>query len=87
VHDKLMDIYSKMYEYFGPRHWWPADSSFEMITGAILTQNVILSIVQRFRMSPCFRLTSLKPPKTLYHLLADGEKMCHYHPSCHELMQ
>jgi endonuclease-3 related protein len=40
VHDKLMDIYSKLYEHFGPRHWWPADCSFEMIIGAILTQNV-----------------------------------------------
>lgn len=40
MHDKLMDIYSKLYEHFGPRHWWPADCSFEMIIGAILTQNV-----------------------------------------------
>jgi endonuclease-3 related protein len=40
MHDKLMDIYNKLYEHFGPRHWWPADSSFEMIIGAILTQNV-----------------------------------------------
>jgi endonuclease-3 related protein len=36
----LMDVYDRLYGHFGPRHWWPADNSFEMIVGAILTQNV-----------------------------------------------
>lgn len=40
MHDQLMEIYNKLFDYFGPRHWWPADTSFEMIVGAILTQNV-----------------------------------------------
>ncbi len=40
MHDQLMEIYKKLFEHFGPRHWWPADSPFEMIMGAILTQNV-----------------------------------------------
>lgn len=35
-----MEIYQKLFEYFGPQHWWPAETSFEMIIGAILTQNV-----------------------------------------------
>ena len=35
----LMDIYRRMYDHFGPRHWWPADSPFEVMIGAILTQN------------------------------------------------
>ncbi|MEW6183759.1 MAG: endonuclease III domain-containing protein [Bacillota bacterium] len=38
--DSLLEIYRGLYEYFGPRHWWPADTDFEMIIGAILTQNV-----------------------------------------------
>ncbi len=38
--DILMEIYERLYGYFGPRHWWPADGRFEMIVGAILTQNV-----------------------------------------------
>ncbi|MFY9141019.1 MAG: hypothetical protein WBJ83_01595 [Thermacetogeniaceae bacterium] len=40
MYDRLMEIYNKLYEYFGPRHWWPADTALEMIIGAILTQNV-----------------------------------------------
>jgi endonuclease-3 related protein len=35
-----MDVYDRLYGHFGPRHWWPADSPFETIIGAILTQNV-----------------------------------------------
>lgn len=35
-----MNIYNLMYEKTGPRHWWPAETSFEVIVGAILTQFV-----------------------------------------------
>lgn len=37
---KLMDIYRLMYGHFGPRHWWPAETDFEVVVGAILTQFV-----------------------------------------------
>ncbi len=36
---KLLNIYQKLYNAIGPRHWWPGDSPFEVIIGAILTQN------------------------------------------------
>ena len=36
---KLLNIYQKLYKAIGPRHWWPGDSPFEVIIGAILTQN------------------------------------------------
>jgi endonuclease-3 related protein len=32
-------IYKKLYSAFGAQHWWPAESSFEVMVGAILTQN------------------------------------------------
>ena len=35
----LKKIYSRLYESFGPQQWWPGDSPFEIIVGAILTQN------------------------------------------------
>lgn len=35
----LMEIYNKLYQTYGPRHWWPGDTSFEVMVGAILTQN------------------------------------------------
>lgn len=37
--EKLMEIYKRLYEYFGPQNWWPGESQFEIIVGAILTQN------------------------------------------------
>jgi endonuclease III related protein len=35
----LRTIYSVLLKHFGHRGWWPADSPFEIIIGAILTQN------------------------------------------------
>jgi|WetSurSiteA1Bulk_404760.scaffolds.fasta_scaffold11277_3 endonuclease III related protein len=35
----LMSMYRALFEWFGPRHWWPANSPFEVCVGAILTQN------------------------------------------------
>ena len=32
-------IYKKLYNRFGPQHWWPAQTPFEVMVGAILTQN------------------------------------------------
>jgi len=36
---KLKQIYKKLYDHFGPQHWWPGDSMFEVVIGAILTQS------------------------------------------------
>jgi len=35
----LLAIYETLNAYFGDLHWWPGDSPFEVIAGAILTQN------------------------------------------------
>jgi len=35
----LSGIYKKLYGCFGPQHWWPAQTPFEVMVGAILTQN------------------------------------------------
>jgi endonuclease-3 related protein len=37
--NKLLKIYRRLYRTFGPQHWWPGDSPFEITIGAILTQN------------------------------------------------
>lgn len=37
--NNIKDVYRKLYLRFGPQHWWPGDSPFEVIVGAILTQN------------------------------------------------
>ena len=35
----LMKIYRTLYQAYGPRHWWPGETPFEVMVGAILTQN------------------------------------------------
>ncbi|MBI3616714.1 MAG: endonuclease III domain-containing protein [Candidatus Omnitrophica bacterium] len=35
----LREIYAKLFKEFGPQRWWPARTKFEVIVGAILTQN------------------------------------------------
>jgi len=35
----LTDIYNTLYSAFGPQHWWPGETPFEIAVGAILTQN------------------------------------------------
>lgn len=40
-------IYRKLGEAFGQQHWWPAESPFEVVVGAILTQNTSWKNVER----------------------------------------
>ena len=35
----MTKIYNLLLERYGQRHWWPAESPFEVCVGAILTQN------------------------------------------------
>lgn len=37
--NSLMFMYHRLVRHFGPLHWWPADSPFEVVIGAFLTQN------------------------------------------------
>ena len=37
--DKLMEIHDLLYDRYGAQHWWPGESTIEIIVGAILTQN------------------------------------------------
>ncbi len=43
----LTDIYEALYSHFGPQHWWPGDSPFEIAVGAILTQNTNWTNVEK----------------------------------------
>jgi endonuclease-3 related protein len=35
----LLEIYKRLFHSFGPQHWWPGETPFEIAIGAILTQN------------------------------------------------
>ena len=37
--NKLQEIYEILLGHFGPQDWWPGDSPFEIMVGAVLTQN------------------------------------------------
>ena len=48
---RLQDIFDRMLARYGEQHWWPADTPFEMMVGAVLTQatawtNVELAIAR-----------------------------------------
>ncbi len=43
----LSGIYLRLQKAFGPQHWWPADSAFEVMVGAILTQNTNWTNVEK----------------------------------------
>ena len=45
--ERLMKIYTDLYEHFGPQGWWPGETAFEIAIGAILTQNTAWSNVEK----------------------------------------
>ena len=45
--NKLMHMYETMANRFGKSGWWPADSPFEVMAGAVLTQNTNWSNVEK----------------------------------------
>ncbi len=47
INRKLEKIYHALYGAFGPQHWWPGETPFEVAVGAILTQNTNWTNVER----------------------------------------
>ena len=43
----LQRLYNRLFAHYGPQHWWPADTPFEVVVGAILTQNTNWLNVER----------------------------------------
>ena len=43
----LRDMYTALADRLGPSHWWPAGSPFEVMVGAVLTQNTSWSNVDK----------------------------------------
>ncbi len=44
---ELRRYYATLYRAWGAQHWWPAESAFEVIVGAYLTQNTAWTNVER----------------------------------------
>ncbi|MCF6291584.1 MAG: endonuclease III domain-containing protein [Desulfobacterales bacterium] len=43
----VSDIYQALFDRFGPQHWWPGETPFEVMVGAVLTQNTNWTNVSR----------------------------------------
>ena len=44
---RLMKMFSKLLDHFGPQEWWPAETDLEVMVGAVLTQNTNWKNVER----------------------------------------
>ena len=47
VKPRLLQVFDRLAAHFGPLHWWPAETPFEVVVGAILTQNTAWTNVER----------------------------------------
>ena len=43
----LQKLYRRLYKAYGPQGWWPAETPFEVMVGAVLTQNTAWTNVEK----------------------------------------
>jgi endonuclease III related protein len=60
----LTEVYRRLFDAFGPQHWWPGETPFEVIVGAVLTQNTSWRNVERAIDN--LRKADLLDPQALY---------------------
>lgn len=67
----FLDVYERLSAHYGPQNWWPADSPFEILVGAILTQNTnwenVTLAIANLKEADCLNFTTLQamPVETL----------------------
>jgi len=54
--ERLRAVYWSLLAHYGPQHWWPGDSPFEVMVGAILTQNTAWTNVEQGLERLCDRI-------------------------------
>ena len=47
VRRRIRAVYETLDAAYGPQHWWPAETPFEVMVGAVLTQNTAWTNVER----------------------------------------
>ena len=45
--ERLQALFQRLYDSFGPQGWWPGDTAFEVLVGAVLTQNTSWTNVEK----------------------------------------
>lgn len=44
---RFRQVFDSLYRDYGPQHWWPGDTPFEIMVGAVLTQNTAWTNVEK----------------------------------------
>ena len=47
IKERLLNIYHRLFNCYGPQHWWPAEEPFEVMVGAVLTQSAAWANVEK----------------------------------------
>lgn len=71
---RLRAVYRSLLAAYGPQHWWPANSAFEVMVGAVLTQNTAWINVERGLERLCSRVPL--EAAAILSLPADGLAEC-----------
>ncbi len=66
----LLEIFDILHAAYGPLHWWPADTPFEVCVGAILTQNTNWGNVEKAIMN--MKREGLLSPEALRDVPVDS---------------
>jgi len=45
--DRVLAVFNVLFTAYGPQHWWPGDTPFEVMVGAVLTQNTAWTNVEQ----------------------------------------
>jgi endonuclease-3 related protein len=65
----MLQVYERLLKAFGPQHWWPGESPFEVVIGAVLTQNTNWQNVEKAIRN--LRQSDLIDPHALYNAPAE----------------
>jgi len=70
---RLRTIYARLYGANGKQHWWPGDTPFEIMVGAVLTQNTAWVNVERaIATLKCINALSVQAPACVSPCTAQG---------------
>jgi endonuclease-3 related protein len=61
-----MQIFQRLHRHFGDQHWWPGDSPFEVLVGAVMTQNTQWTNVEKAILN--LKRAELLTPRALHAL-------------------
>jgi len=81
IRSKLTNVYKRFLNEYGRQYWWPADTSFEVMIGAVMTQNTSWKNVVKAisRLKSCGKLSPVNVDKMTLDELSEIIRPCGYH--------